>query len=587
MKPEKTRVLLFLILLLAVALRSAALFSLKDTVYYNFLLYDEEVYHHWAVKIAQGDFLYYAIHDFAPLYAWIMGGIYKLLSPDFFYIRIFNMLLGVITCYILYLAGKELKDRWTGLIAAFLACIYKPLIFFNILIHKTSLSVFLFSSAVWLLVSLMKKDSLTKLIFAGFCTGLLINVRSNAIVIIPVIIFFILKKLYKDRKPVKHLSLALFMFILGNTAALAPFGIINYKLTHNFSVMPSGGFNLYIGNNTVNSEPYYRPLPFASSVPSLQATQFIIEAARRTGERLTAKQASAFWTNEAIIVITQSPGKFALKTGRKILALLNRAEVADNHHIQFLNRFINFLKLPLPGIWLILPFGLTSLLFLYSSSETIKALFFVFWAYAFTLVVFFTNVRIRLPLMAIIIPMAAFGMSALYSWMKEKKRKQISKFALAAAGLYLLALVPVHGADDITGHLNTHARALSMAGKSDEALTYWEESSGMDGSYSGYANLSLAGAAAQNGDMRKAHDYLDKIQPSSFTAANKYSMTGDILRLENKEDEAVKAYARSLEINYGQIDVWKKLILLKNKKDKNEAYEAYQQYKYVSSFYQN
>ncbi len=587
MKMDKNSIWLFSILLLALALRIAALLSLKDSIYYNYLLYDENVYHTWAVKIARADYSSFIIHDFAPLYAWVMGGIYKLISPDFFYVRIFNIILGVITCYIIYLAGRELKDVPTGLVAAFMAGIYKPFIFFNITIHKTTLSVFLFAILVWLFIYLLKKDSLIKVVCAGLCTGLLINVRSNAIVIIPVIIFFILKRGYVQKSSVKQLSLIFLMFCIGNIAALAPFGIINYKMTKEISVMPSGGFNLYIGNNTVNSEPYYRPLPFASSVPSLQATQFIIEASKRAGKKLDAGQASSFWTNKVIMTVSQAPGKFAVKTGRKILALLNRAEVADNHHLGFLSRHIKFFGLPLPGIWLIMPFGLATLIFFFSSSGTIKALGFLFLAYAFTLVIFFTNVRIRLPLITILIPMTAFGISAIYSWIKENRSSQIFRFICVALFFYVLASVPVKSANDITGHLNTHAMALRSHGQVEKALSVWEKSSETEGSYSGYANLTLAKYQAAKGNIAKAHYYLNKIDSASFMAAAKFDFLGDLFRKENSIYKAIEAFKKSLEINYGQRGVWKKLILLVNKTDKKQAHKYYQEYKFVDSFYQD
>ncbi|MCP3871852.1 MAG: tetratricopeptide repeat protein [Desulfobacteraceae bacterium] len=587
MKMDKNNCFLFSILIFALGLRIAAFFSLKDTIYYKFLLYDEIVYHQWAIKIAQGDHPSFVIHDFAPLYAWIMGGIYTLLSPDYFYIRIFNIVLGLMTCFAIYLSGKELKNRRVGLLAILIAAIYNPFIFFNILIHKTSLSIFLFSFLIWLFVSLMKQDSIIKAIFLGVCTGLLINVRSNAIVIIPVIIFFILKRMYTDKRPVKKMGTVFLMFFIGNLVALSPFGIINYTLTEKISVMPTSGFNLYIGNNTINSEPYYRPMPFAVSIPSLQAKQFVIEASRRTGEKLDAKQASSFWTNKVITIVTQSPEKFVLKIIRKILALFNRAETADNHHIDFLSQFIKFFNSPLPGIWLIMPFGLASLIFFIPSSKVIKALFFVWCAYALTLVLFFTNVRIRLPLMTILIPVTAFGIDALYSMVKRKKKIQISIFICIALFFYLLAIVPVKGADDITGHLNTHARALISSGELKDATAYWEKSSNMERSYSGYANLSLAGIYKKNEDFKKAHIYLNKIKCSSFIAAHKFDLQGDVLRLERKYDKAAQAYIRSLEINYGQRKVWEKLILLKKKENKRDAYKLYQKYKYVSSFYEN
>ena len=112
---------------MALILRILALLSLKGSIYYDFLLWDERLYHLWASGIADGTFQSSSVYEMAPLPAYFMAFIYRLFTPDVIYIRIMNTILGVLTCYLIYLIGRELANRKAGLLACLLAALYKPL----------------------------------------------------------------------------------------------------------------------------------------------------------------------------------------------------------------------------------------------------------------------------------------------------------------------------------------------------------------------------------------------------------------------------------------------------------------------------
>ena len=81
------------IFVLACVVRVLALLSLSKTVYFTNLMPDEFLYHAWASEIANGTYRPSSVYQFAPLPAYVMAAVYKLLSPDIFYIRILNIVL--------------------------------------------------------------------------------------------------------------------------------------------------------------------------------------------------------------------------------------------------------------------------------------------------------------------------------------------------------------------------------------------------------------------------------------------------------------------------------------------------------------
>ncbi len=131
------------ILVSALAVRVAALLSYQKSLYADFLIWDEGVYQDWALKIIAGKA--HAVHDFAPLPAYVMALLYKGFSPDPFVFRIFNIVLSTLACYLIYGIGKTLANRKVGLIACLLSAFYGPFIFFGFTLLKTSLATFLFS----------------------------------------------------------------------------------------------------------------------------------------------------------------------------------------------------------------------------------------------------------------------------------------------------------------------------------------------------------------------------------------------------------------------------------------------------------
>jgi 4-amino-4-deoxy-L-arabinose transferase-like glycosyltransferase len=575
------------ILFFALLLRVLALQNLEESVYWNFLIFDEKTYHTWATKIANGTTGSFYPYDFAPLPAYVMALVYKIFSPHTSYIRILNIVFGVSTCFLIYLIGKELANRITGLFACLIASIYKPFIFFSIVLLKTSMSLFLFASAIYLFVAILNKHSMAKVLFLGIVIGLMINVRPNCIVIVPLFALFILWNICRGRFSLKIFMLNVFLYIIGISMSMCPFIIRNYLISEEVSITSVGGFNLYLANNLQNKDPYYRPVPFASPIPYLQAIQFTIEASRRTKKKLSPKEASSYWTKEVINIAFKQPKTLMRKILQKTLVFFNQFEAADNYHIGFVSNFVKFFRLPFLSLWVILPFGMAGMAINMLKSRKSLGLSSIFILYALTLILFFTNIRIRLPILIILIPFAVIGINNLFSYIKTKRFSKIVMYSAITIAFFIIEFLPVQSTDDMTSYYNTHAIILNSKGLKDEAITYWEKSSKMNRPYSAFANLSLAGKYFGKGNSQEALYYLDKIPDYSFAAAYKYELKGDIMMHQNQIQKAIEAYEQSLDINSGQINPRIKLVRIFQKLDKERASQEYKKYQYISSFYKD
>jgi 4-amino-4-deoxy-L-arabinose transferase-like glycosyltransferase len=576
------------ILLLAAILRIIALSNWGDSLYADFLLWDERIYDAWAQKAARGAVSPFPVAEFAAFPAYLMFFIYKILSPDPFFIRLLNIIFGLITCWLIYKIGAELGGqrigRQIGMGAALLACLYKPFIFLNVTLLKESLGLFLFAAVLYLLLLVLRRPETWRILLLAGAAGLLANVRQNAVVLIPWIVLLIAWAAWRDGWPWKRSAATAALFVTGLVLSLAPFLAAQYHLTGEMRPTSAGGFNFYLANNPDNPYPYYRPASFATSVPDEQAIQFTIEASRRTGNKLSPQEASDFWAREVVKEILARPAVFTVKLGRKTMALFNAFEGEDNYHIGFTSRFIAFFRFPFPGLALLLPFGMAGMIFR-AHSRAAFALISIAGLYALTLIAFFTNMRIGIPLVVILIPFAILGSADLCRWFFERRTGKIITFGAVAVAFLMIEFIPVAGTGDMTAYYNAHAINLASKGFEEEAIRYWEESSGMNRPYSAYANQALAALSLRKGDSETGKRYLALISDASFAAAQKYELLGDILLREQRTNDAAAAYRRSLSVNAGQRQVYMKMIRIYETTNPPEAIRLRQQLAWVASFY--
>ena len=573
-------------------------------------------YHYWAERLANGTQNSNEVYGFAPLPAYVFAAIYKLFDALSYNIRILNILLGTLTCLVVFLLGKELMGRGGGLLAALLAAIYQPFIFYSVVPMKTMMGVFLFGLSVYFLLSFLRREGVLKCCLAGASLGLLLATRENAIALFPVALGLVIwRGLWPNKIRGQTLSWVS-LFILSCAFAASPFLVHNFKVSGELSMTAGqAGSNVYVGNNTLLPDPYYRPLPFASSSPTLQATQFTIEASRRSNKKLMDSDASSFWIAQTFRESIENPSAFALKLARKVLVLFNRFEAGDHYDIPFTSQFVSFFQIPLPGFTIVMALGVASLLTLLRSDVNVRVVGLLAFFYAATLVIIYTNARYRLPLMTIVIPLAAMGIHRCWyllqngvvskhsrskrlnlpltaltlQWSKIKVESRSAGQVLIYLGLVggfaLLAHLPVYGTDDSTAYYNTHAIILDSEGRLEEAMEYWEQSSEMNRPFSAFANLSLARIYLSREDWDTGQSYLDRIPDSSFAADDKYSAIGDALLTQERAERAAEAFRRSISINAGAVSPRRKLIQILRELDSDAAARAEKELELVYSFY--
>lgn len=537
--------------MIALLVRLAMLASLRESLYGTFLLWDERTYDRWARHIVAGEPFY--IHSLSPLPAYVVAGVYALVGTDSLWVRLLNVALGIGTCAWLFVIGRRLGGTVAGLAAALAGALYRPFVLFSVTLLKEPLGLFLLGWLLALVLAEEEQHHPWRALALGAVAGLLVNVRQNAAALLLIAVPWILRELRRRTASWRAPALALLLMVAGFSTATAPFALANLRGAGRLSPVPLGGFDLYRGNVLEGPTPYWNPVAFSSSNPDTQGIEFTVEASRRVGRPLTQAEASSYWAGEVARLAWTRPGPFARRLLEKARAAIHCWEEGDNHSLQFLADHVGFLRAPMLGYGLVMPLGMAGLLVLALRRDRRAALLLgLVLAYGASMVVVFSNMRVRAPLLVVLIPCAAAGLCTLGEAVRTR-RAQAAAWTAAALAFAGLAAVPVRGAGDLTAHLNTHALVLLAHERRGEALEWWRRSSEARGTWSCIADLALAGAAYEDGDRAAAWARLARVPDHSHAAALKDALAGSLLAADGRLEDAANALERSLARNAAQL----------------------------------
>ena len=118
------------ILVFAFAVRLIYLNQMKDSPMFDTLIMDSEYHDQWARMILRGEDFSEGAFFRAPLYAYFLASVYKIFGPGHVQVRLIQLLLGAISCVLVYLLGRRVFNRRIAVIAALLASLNGVMIYF-------------------------------------------------------------------------------------------------------------------------------------------------------------------------------------------------------------------------------------------------------------------------------------------------------------------------------------------------------------------------------------------------------------------------------------------------------------------------
>ena len=510
----------------AFAVRLLHVVQIRSAPFFTVLMGDSHSYDEWAQRIAGGEWLGREVFYQAPLYPYLLGGIYALAGRHLLLVRLVQIVIGSASCALLGLAVARLLSRRAGVVAGLMLALYAPAIFFDGLLQKSVLDVFFVCLGLWLIakasvgtaefaefaetnreVSLRSLRSLrSRSSWVWLCLGLTMGglalTRENALVFIVVLLAWSLAGVDRGRPGVERRTTRVerlrgaAVFLAGIAIVLVPVAARNAYVGGGFYVTTSQfGPNLYIGNNP-SADGTYQSLRFGRGAPEYERQDATELAETALGRKLSPAEVSSFWVDKALDFITGRPGAWLKLMARKFALLANATEMLDTEsqeaHAEWSwplksgGRFGHFgVLVPLAVLGVVLTWPMRSRLWIVYAMTI---------AYAASVVMFYVFARYRYPLVPLLVVFAAGGLVQAADALARRRWRVAPALPVAVALVAVFANWPILSATLMRAITETNlAVALQAEGRLDEAIDHYQRAIALQPSYApAYNNLGAA-----------------------------------------------------------------------------------------------
>ncbi len=427
--------------LAAFLIRLVFLWESHDSPLWSTLLGDARVYDQWARDIAAGDWLGHNVFYQAPAYPYFLAAIYRLCGPDPGAARVVQCLLGATACVLLALAGRRIFSPRVGCLAGLGLALCPPAVFHDGLIQKTSLAIFLLCALLAVLAVVFRRPDRTGIwLLAGSVLGLLALTQEHALALAAVTVPFAVVAFPRaDRATRVRRGLC---HVAGIALVLLPVAIRNRVVGGEWHLTTAQfGPNLYIGNHAA-ADGFYaslRPDRGDARYERVDASELAEQA---VGRDLSPAEVSRYWTRRTLHDIAADPLRWLALMLRKSYFVFHAVENGDTEDqytycdqsrlLALLTRTLHF------GV--LLPVAAFGLAATWRNRRRTWLLLGIILVYAGAVALFYVFARYRLPLVPLLLLLAAAGLYRGTAWVR---RGRWSRFGLAA-GVSTVAAVAIN-----------------------------------------------------------------------------------------------------------------------------------------------
>lgn len=421
----------------------------------------------------------------SPLYVYFLAAVFAT-GGTLLVAQLIQIGLGAAAVGLQYATARHWFAERAARVAAGLAILTGPFTFNEVLVLQSALDPFLVSCALYALTRTMAGGGKSAAAAAGASLGLLTLNRPNALLVAVAAAIGVFVMQWQGAAP-GQIGTAPTQWARAKCATLLVASLVtvlalnaarNYAVSGDVVLIAShGGLNLYIGNHD-RADGTYTPVPGITPSIAGQAGDSKRLAESNLGRSLSPGEVSDYFAQQAINWVIGHPADALRLTIRKIGILLNRVDVPLNYSYAFYAREpSSFLRVLAVGPWLLLPFGLTGLVW---PGLRANRLGYWVWAmfvpvYGAAVVVFFVTDRYRMPLF---VPLCATAGAALLRLFELSSARAVVALLRPAGAVALFALVAFAnlGLDNgIGGEQTRKAVWLIEQGSVDQARRYVEQ----------------------------------------------------------------------------------------------------------------
>lgn len=415
----------------ALTLRLISLAQLHRSGLWDYLRLDPLYYYEWARRIAAGAVIGSGTYEMTPLYAYALGGVFRLAGDGLLVPRLIQAILGAGTAALIAWLGLRIFGRTEGILAGLALAFYGPSLFHDMQIMKTVLTVALSTATAAVLYT--SRGSRWRLLLAGgFLLGLTALSQENMKLTVPIFVAWTLWRALPRRRLTCAGAL-----LAGFIVAVIPAAARNYHVSGEYVLITSGGGEVFYTGNNEHATGRYGPPAFVRPDPFFEHEDFRAEASRRLGHPVTRAESDAFWWHEGLRFIRENPLRWAGIVVEKLSVYMNDYERPDNYSYDNFQRFIPLLSLPLVRFGWLAPFAMIGLILSARRWPELLPLHATMGIYLLSALIFFTQSRYRMPMIPLLALFAAHGAAGIARAARARDVRTLAWSVPVAAGLLL------------------------------------------------------------------------------------------------------------------------------------------------------
>jgi tetratricopeptide (TPR) repeat protein len=537
------------VVVLAFVVRLVYLFQIESIPLFYHLPGDPRTYDEWARHIAAGEGLGQGVFYQTPLYPCFLALLQIILGHNLWSIRVAQIVLGALSCGLLFWVGKSLFSRAAGVAAGVVLSLYAPAIFYSGLIDKPALDLFLVSLLLVLLASAVKNFHWANWIGQGIVLAMLGLSRENALLLAPVIVVWIW--LAFQNHPLRTKLNWTGIFALGLVLVLLPVGLRNLFVGGEFTLTTSQlGPNFFIGNNP-KADGTYASIRAAQGVSQFERKEATRLAEQAEGRSLSPREVSRYWLARSLDYIRSQPLGWLGLVGKKWLVVWNVREIEDSDDFYLYQQWSWLLRLlgSVGHFGLLAPLAAIGIFLTWNDWRRLWLFYAIILTLAFSVALFFVFGRYRFSMVPFL---ALFGGAGVVSAFDSLRCRRIREI-LISAGVAFVVLVTAHlPVVDKAGlsapGYNNLAIAFSEEGKTAEAIESLQQAVWLQPSY-GVAHFNLANLYAKLGRLEEAAQQQReavRLYPRFAEARNNL---GQVLATQAEMEGAIEQFRKALEID--------------------------------------
>ncbi len=486
---------------LALSLRLVYLGQIHLGIYGNLLKMEGTdcfLFVQWSFMLAEKGWLTEIDLQQSVLYTYFLTAVFKIFGTKVYIARLIQMLLGSLTCMMVFSIGRRSFSTLAGLLAGILAAAYGPMIFYDAAILRANLITFLNTLLVLIMLLLQKRPRIALFLPAGLVLGLCILAKPNIIIFIPGIIVWLW--LLAKKQGLKKTVAASGLIIIGTALLLSLVFARNAALDMPIFSLTGKGKEEFISGN----------------VPESPGVGWVVpDSTREIIERADGKMVGVI--REVLKENREDPVGFIRQQFRKLGAFLNAYEVANNLSIYVEKRYVPFMRLPWPDFSLVLGLGLLGLAAGLRRWRELFPLYSYLLLYSLGTIAFYFLARFRLPIIPAMTVFAGGGAMMIIESLLGRRWLRAGALLVPAALAFWLSRPRQPDPLQISDY-NNMARYHYVSGRPDIAREIWREGVNrareiLEDRPSAEAHYTLALFIFRTGsDLDEALDHLDKAE---------------------------------------------------------------------------